>query len=168
MRIAIIGAGGVGGYFGALLARAGHDVVLYARGENLAAIRADGITITDANGSFTVPIGATNAADELSGAEFAIVAVKSYSLGEVAPVARDLALNGSVVVPLLNGVEAADDRARWSSARTAARRPDQRQRVQVGTRRDSASVVAGAHSRWRAGRRAVGTSDAPCRGIARG
>jgi 2-dehydropantoate 2-reductase len=112
MRIAIIGAGGVGGYFGALLARAGHDVVLYARGENLAAIRADGITITDANGSFTVPIGATNTPDELSGAEFTIVAVKSYSLGEVAPVARDLALNGSVVVPLLNGVEAADDLAR--------------------------------------------------------
>jgi 2-dehydropantoate 2-reductase len=109
MRIAILGAGGVGGYFGALLARAGHDVVLYARGANLAAIRGNGITIRDANGEFTVPIGATNDPDELSGARFAIVAVKSYSLAEIAPVARKLALAGATVLPLLNGVEAADD-----------------------------------------------------------
>ncbi len=109
MRIAILGAGGVGGYFGALLARAGHDVVLYARGENLAAIRANGITIRDANGAFSVPIGATNTPNELIGSEFVIVAVKSYSLAEVAPVAKDLALAGAAIVPLLNGVEAAKD-----------------------------------------------------------
>lgn len=112
MRIAILGAGGVGGYFGALLARAGHDVVLYARGANLAALRANGITIRDANGSFSVPIGATNDAAEMSGATFAIIAVKSYSLAEIAPVARQLALGGATIVPLLNGVEAADDLAR--------------------------------------------------------
>jgi 2-dehydropantoate 2-reductase len=109
MRIAILGAGGVGGYYGAILARAGHDVVLYARGDNLAAIRANGITIRDANGEFSVPIGATNDPAELAGATFGIVAVKSYSLAEIAPVARDLALGGATIVPLLNGVEAADD-----------------------------------------------------------
>ncbi|MFI5238789.1 MAG: ketopantoate reductase family protein [Gemmatimonadales bacterium] len=109
MRLAILGAGGVGGYFGALLARAGHDVVLYARGDNLKAIRTNGITIRDANGSFTVPIGATNEVGELAGAAFAMVTVKSYSLGEIAPVARELALGGATIVPLLNGVEAAGD-----------------------------------------------------------
>lgn len=109
MRIAILGAGGVGGYFGALLARAGHDVALYARGANLDAIRANGITIRDVNGSFSVPIGATNSPDELSRSEFVVVAVKSYSLAEIAPVARTLALGGATIVPLLNGVEAADD-----------------------------------------------------------
>jgi len=109
MRIAILGAGGVGGYFGALLARAGHDVVLFARGENLRAIRSNGITIRDANGSFSVPIGATNDPAELAGAAFAIVAVKTYSLSEIAPVARDLALGGTTIVPLLNGVEAVQD-----------------------------------------------------------
>lgn len=109
MRIAILGAGGVGGYFGALLARAGHDVILFARGENLDAIRSNGITIRDANGSFSVPIGATNDPAGLAGASFAIVAVKSYSLNEIAPVARDLALDGTTVVPLLNGVEAAEN-----------------------------------------------------------
>jgi 2-dehydropantoate 2-reductase len=117
MRIAIIGAGGVGGYFGALLARAGHDVVLYARGANLDAIRTNGMTIRDANGSFTVPIGATDSPDELAGAEFAIVAVKSYSLVEIAPVARDLAIAGTTIVPLLNGVEAVDDLVRFGVPR---------------------------------------------------
>ena len=109
MRIAILGAGGVGGYFGALLARSGHDVVLFARGEHLAAIRENGITVRDDNGSFSVPIGATDSVEGLAGAEFVIVAVKSYSLAEVAPVARTLALAGATVVPLLNGVEAATD-----------------------------------------------------------
>ncbi len=117
MRLAIIGAGGVGGYFGALLARGGHDVVLYARGEHLAAIRANGITVRDDNGEFSVPIGATDSVDELRGAEFAIVAVKSYSLEEVAPVASALALEGAAIVPLLNGVEAAGDLERFGVPR---------------------------------------------------
>ncbi|MEO7102078.1 MAG: ketopantoate reductase family protein [Gemmatimonadaceae bacterium] len=109
MRIAMLGAGGVGGYFGALLARAGHEVVLFARGDNLDAIRSNGITVQDTNGSFSVPIGATNDPAELAGASFAIVAVKSYSLNEIAPVARELALTGTTIVPLLNGVEATQD-----------------------------------------------------------
>lgn len=109
MRLAILGAGGVGGYFGALVARAGHDVVLYARGEHLAAIRENGITIRDDNGTFTVPIAATNSVDELHDPEFVVVAVKSYSLAEITPVAKRLAARGAVIVPLLNGVEAASD-----------------------------------------------------------
>ena len=109
MRIAILGAGGVGGYFGALLARSGHDVVLLARGEHLAAIRENGITVRDDNGTFSVEVGVTDSVDGLAGAEFVIVAVKSYSLSEVAPVATTLALAGATVVPLLNGVEAAAD-----------------------------------------------------------
>ena len=109
MRIAIIGAGGVGGYFGALLARSGLDVVLFARGEHLAAIRENGIAVRDVNGTFSVEIDATDDVGGLAGADFAIVAVKSYSLAEVAPVARTLALAGATIVPLLNGVEAASD-----------------------------------------------------------
>lgn len=109
MRIAIIGAGGVGGYFGALLARAGHDVTLYARGDHLRVIRERGITIRSSDGGgFTTPIGATADATELRGATVAIIAVKSYSVAEIAPVARDLASAGTVILPLLNGVGAAD------------------------------------------------------------
>jgi 2-dehydropantoate 2-reductase len=117
MRISILGAGGVGGYFGALLARAGHDVILLARGANLAAIRANGITIRDSNGSFSVPIGATDTVADLAGSEFALVTVKSYSLQEIAPVARELALAGTTIVPLLNGVQAVDDLADYGVPR---------------------------------------------------
>lgn len=109
MKIAVLGAGGVGGYFGALLARAGHDVVLFARGANLAAIRANGIVIRDEKGEFSVPIGATDSPAGLGQPELVIVAVKSYSLSAIAPVARALAVEGATILPLLNGVEAADD-----------------------------------------------------------
>ncbi|MDQ2890796.1 MAG: 2-dehydropantoate 2-reductase [Gemmatimonadota bacterium] len=109
MRIAILGAGGVGGYFGALLARAGNDVLLYARGQHLDAIRANGITVREGDVTFAASVRATNVLTELAGAEFVLFAVKSYSLAEVAPVAQTLALGGATIVPLLNGVEAADD-----------------------------------------------------------
>lgn len=109
MHIAVLGAGGVGGYFGAVLARAGHEVVLFARGEHLLAIRQNGVTIRTDSDSFTVPIGATGDPAELGAADLAIIAVKSYSLAEIAPVAAGLAERGAVVLPLLNGVDAAGE-----------------------------------------------------------
>ena len=54
MRIAVIGAGGVGGYFGARLAQAGHDVTFVARGAHLAAIRERGLAIESARGNATI------------------------------------------------------------------------------------------------------------------
>ncbi len=109
MRIAIVGAGGVGGYYSALLARAGHDVVLYARGEHLQAIRHNGLTVRNSDSSFTVPVTATDIAADLDGAEWAMVAVKSYSLAEVGPVLSSLAAGGTTIVPLLNGVTVAEN-----------------------------------------------------------
>jgi 2-dehydropantoate 2-reductase len=109
MRIAIIGAGGVGGYYGALLTRAGHDVTVLARGEHLDAIRKSGIVIKDHNSNFAVPVKATDNADELRGAEWAMLAVKSYSVPEVAPVIATLARNGTAIVPPLNGVTTAQN-----------------------------------------------------------
>lgn len=111
MRIAILGAGGVGGYFGAVLARSGNDVTLLARGAHLAAIRERGLAIRGERESFTLPLLATDDPAALAGAELVLVAVKSYSLGEVAPIARTLADDGAMIVPLLNGVEAADSLA---------------------------------------------------------
>lgn len=107
MRIAVLGAGGVGGYFGAVLARAGHDVVLFARGEHLDAIQRDGLTIRTGAESFTVPVPATSDPAELGRAELAIIAVKSYSVAQIAPVAARLATAGATILPLLNGVDAA-------------------------------------------------------------
>lgn len=108
MRVAVVGAGGVGAYYGGVLARAGHEVVLLARGPNLAAIRARGLEVRSPEGSFTVTVEATDDTEMIGSADVAIVAVKTYSLADVAPAVRRVAVAGAVVVPLLNGVEAPD------------------------------------------------------------
>jgi 2-dehydropantoate 2-reductase len=106
MRVAVVGAGGVGGYFGGAMARAGHDVRLLARGEHRDAIRARGLEVREPEGTWTVRVLATDDPEELLPADLAIVAVKSYSLAQVGPVVRRLAEAGAVAVALLNGVEA--------------------------------------------------------------
>src|SRR5436305_3000838 len=108
MKIAVLGAGGVGGYFGGALARAGNEVGLLARGEHLAALRERGLSVRTPEGSFTVKVQAAGEPAELAGVELAIVAVKNYSLPEIVPAARLLAEAGAVILPLLNGVEAAE------------------------------------------------------------
>jgi 2-dehydropantoate 2-reductase len=106
VRIAVIGSGGIGGYYGGALARAGHEVRLLARGENLAALRSRGLEVREPGGRFTVPVQASERLEDLVPADLAVVAVKSYSVAEVAPAVRRLAEEGAVVLPLLNGVEA--------------------------------------------------------------
>lgn len=108
MKIAILGAGGVGGYYGGLLARAGHPVALLARGAHLDTLRERGLEIRTPEETFTVDVAAADAPEALGPADLAIVAVKTYSLAEVAPAARLLAQGGAEILPLLNGVEAAD------------------------------------------------------------
>jgi 2-dehydropantoate 2-reductase len=105
MRIGIIGAGGVGGYYGGLLARSGKDVRFLARGEHLATVRSTGLEVREPGASFVVPVFATDQTKELGPVDLVIVAVKSYSVAEVAPAIRLLATGGAVVLPLLNGVE---------------------------------------------------------------
>jgi 2-dehydropantoate 2-reductase len=87
-------------------------VSLLARGDHLDAIRQRGLEIRTPEGPFTVRVEASDDAAALGAsdiaADVAVVAVKSYSLAEVAPAARLLAERGAAVVPLLNGVEAAD------------------------------------------------------------
>lgn len=108
MKIAILGAGGVGGYFGGALARAGYPVAMLARGSHLEALREQGLEVRTPEGSFTVQVHATDEPRELGEIDLAIVAVKGYSLPEILPAARLLAEEGATILPLLNGVEAAD------------------------------------------------------------
>jgi len=108
MDVAILGSGGVGGVYGGFLARAGHSVRLWARGDHLAALRSRGLTVRTPEETFTVRVQASDRAEDLAGVALAIVAVKTYSLEDVAPVARRLAEGGAAVLPLLNGVEASD------------------------------------------------------------
>lgn len=107
LRVAILGAGGVGGTYGGALARAGYPVALLARGAHLAAIRARGLEVRTPEETYTVRVEASDEAAALGAADLAVVAVKTYSLAEVLPAARRLAETGATVLPLLNGVEAA-------------------------------------------------------------
>ncbi len=106
MNIAMLGAGGVGGYYAAVLARAGRDVSLLARGEHLAAIRERGLEVREPGADpWRVPVAAYESAADIPDAGVAFVAVKSYALQDIAPAAADLAGRGAIVVPLLNGVD---------------------------------------------------------------
>lgn len=108
MDVAILGTGGVGGYYGGVLARAGNNVRFWARGANLDALRRRGLEVRTPEGTFTLGVMATEVADELGRVDLGLVAVKSYSLPDVAGAARTVALRGASVLPLLNGVDAAD------------------------------------------------------------
>ncbi|HEV8578711.1 MAG TPA: ketopantoate reductase family protein [Thermoanaerobaculia bacterium] len=108
MRIAILGAGGVGGYFGGSLARAGHPVAMLARGAHLDVLRERGLEVRTPEETFHVEVVAGGEVEDLGKADLAVVAVKNYSLREVAPAARRLAEGGAIVLPLLNGVDAAE------------------------------------------------------------
>jgi 2-dehydropantoate 2-reductase len=105
MRIVVIGAGAIGGYFGARIARLGHEVVLYARGPHRDAIRARGLEIRDRGESWNARLEATDDPAVLDASDFALLSVKSYSLADVAPVCRRVAEAGTTLVPLLNGVD---------------------------------------------------------------
>ena len=104
----MLGAGAIGAYYGGQLARTGHDVTLYARGENLTAIRRSGLEIRTPEGSTVVRLAATDSADELGAADFAILGVKSYSLDSIRAVVRQAAEKGTAILPFLNGVETTD------------------------------------------------------------
>jgi len=112
MRIAVVGVGGVGGFFGARLQRGGHEVVFVARGANLAALRASGLRVSGASGDFH--LGQVAATDDPAAAgpvDAVLVAVKSWQLPEAAPTLAPLVGRDTVVVPLLNGVEAPEQLA---------------------------------------------------------
>jgi len=112
VRIGVIGAGGIGGYYGGLLARAGHPVSFLARGVNLEALRTRGIVVRTAEEEWTSAVVAGENVRELSApfgdGDLALVTTKAYSLSEVSPAVRAFAERGATILPLLNGVEAAD------------------------------------------------------------
>jgi 2-dehydropantoate 2-reductase len=112
MRVAVIGLGGVGGYFAGLLARAGHEVFALARGANLAALRERGLLVRTPDEEWNSAITVSDDAGELSrsfeAGDLVLVTTKAYSLDEIAPAVRQFAERGTLVLPLLNGVEAAE------------------------------------------------------------
>ena len=106
MRIAIMGSGGVGGYFGARLAQAGNDVAFIARGRHLAAMRANGLAIRSVLGDMTIPRPAvTDDPAGLAPADIVLFAVKLWDTEGAAKAVLPLLATGGAVVPFQNGVE---------------------------------------------------------------
>jgi len=105
MRIAVIGAGAVGGYYGAMLARAGNHVTLIARGAHLAAIRERGLTVRASRGEFTVHPGASDTPGQTGPVDLVILAVKTYDNDTALPMLRPLTAPGTAVLTLQNGVD---------------------------------------------------------------
>ncbi len=107
MRIAVIGAGGVGGYFGGRLAQAGHDVVFVARGRHLAALRERGLVLESGLGNATIR-NATFTDDVASVAPCDVVmfCVKLWDIETAGRAIAPLVATGGVVIPFQNGVEA--------------------------------------------------------------
>jgi 2-dehydropantoate 2-reductase len=109
MRIAVIGAGGVGGYFGGRLAAAGHNVSFLARGDNLAALRSNGLTVTSVNGDFTVaPVQATDDPSSIGPVDTVLVAVKTWQLDSALAALPPMMGSATAVITTQNGVEAPD------------------------------------------------------------
>jgi len=108
MRFAIVGSGAVGGYYGAKLQRAGHDVTLIARGRNLAALREKGMTIESAAlGDFQVKPRAEGSAEGVTGTEVVLLATKTYDNDTAIPMVKTLLDQGApeaYVLSLQNGV----------------------------------------------------------------
>jgi 2-dehydropantoate 2-reductase len=108
MKFAIIGAGAVGGYYGARLANAGHDVTFIARGAHLEAIRTNGLSIRSVLGDLNVRVPATADPSSVRDADLVILAVKSYdndtALAAIPPMAGD----ATTVLTLQNGVDSVD------------------------------------------------------------
>jgi 2-dehydropantoate 2-reductase len=109
MRIAVLGAGAVGGFYGACLARAGHEVSFVARGRNLAAIRSSGMRVRSDLGDFAVYPAAESDPARVGVVELAIVAVKTYSNAEALPLLRPLVGPGTMVLTLQNGLDSAGE-----------------------------------------------------------
>ena len=107
MRIAVVGAGGVGGYFGGRLAQAGHDVNFIARGEHLGAMLREGLRVESINGDFTVPsVQATDDPARVGAVDLIVIGVKAWQIPETAARLAPMLGSQTLVLPLQNGLEA--------------------------------------------------------------
>ena len=104
MKICIFGAGAIGGYMGAKLAKAGADVSLVARGPHLAAMRNKGLTLIEEEGTFTVPVTASDNPADLGPQDYVIITLKAHSVPPVVDKMQPLIGENTTIVSGVNGV----------------------------------------------------------------
>lgn len=119
LKIGVVGAGGIGSYYAALASHFGHQVKLLARGAHRDAIRANGLELKRPGETFVARLDATDDGTSLRDSEYVIVSVKSYSLAEVAPTLVEAAKAGATIIPLLNGVDVAEQLEKLGVSRKA-------------------------------------------------
>jgi 2-dehydropantoate 2-reductase len=112
MRIAVYGAGGVGGYFGGRLAKAGAEVHFIARGAHLQALKAHGLKVRSVKGDFDVQVSATTDPAEVGACDFVLFCVKAFDTDAAAARLGPLLGDDTAVVSLQNGVENEEKLAR--------------------------------------------------------
>jgi 2-dehydropantoate 2-reductase len=105
MHVLVYGAGAVGGYFGARLARGGHDVTLVARGANLDALQRDGLTVHVGDDTWRLPLRAVASPADASPADLILVCVKAHGTRDAAEAIRPAVGAETIVLSLQNGVE---------------------------------------------------------------
>ena len=110
MKITVMGAGGVGGYYGGVLARSGEDVTFVARGAHLEAIRKHGLKVESQHkGNFEIrPAKATDNPRDGGPPDLVIMATKAYDLEAASASLKPVLGPNTVILPLLNGVDIAD------------------------------------------------------------
>ena len=109
MKIAIFGAGGVGGYYGGLLAQQGHAVTFVARGAHLEALRKNGLQIKSVHGNFTIkPATATESPAAIGSVDLVLFCIKTYDTERAAESIRPILTPETAVLSLQNGIDAAE------------------------------------------------------------
>ena len=109
MKIAVMGAGGIGGCYGGLLAQAGNDVTLIARGAHLAAIKEKGLQLIQPEADFTVAVAATDDPSQVGPVDLVIFSVKAHQNSKAVPLIEPLIGEDTTILTIQNGVESADE-----------------------------------------------------------
>jgi 2-dehydropantoate 2-reductase len=110
MRIAVFGAGGIGGYLGARLAQAGEEVVLIARGAHLRAIQAEGLAVESPIGDLRLtPSLATEHPEDVGDVDIVLLGIKAWDVRAAAAAIRPMVVDRTGVLTLQNGVDAPTD-----------------------------------------------------------
>ena len=105
MRIAVLGSGGIGGYYGTRLANAGHDVVFVARGAHLEAMQHRGLTVRTPEGETTIAVMATADTSRVGPVDLVLFCVKSFDTEPAARALKPLMASDTTVLTLQNGID---------------------------------------------------------------
>ncbi len=108
MNIVVIGAGGVGGYFGGKLAQAGFNVTFVVRGKTLEAIKTNGLQVKSITGDFVVHPKVTDTISEIKNPDVIILGVKSWQVDAIARQLKPVITKHTMILPLQNGADNAD------------------------------------------------------------